>query len=225
MEVDARLKLLLRLAGEGDCLADVGSDHGYLAAAALESGLWQRCAVTDISPFSVEKAVRNLTELGYADRCRFAQGDGFAPLQPGEAGVAVAAGMGGDVLAGILSRGFPVERAVLQPMTGAEKLRLWLNQNGFVICEEGVAYAAGRWYVAMAVQRGQEPPLTLTEQELGRCLLADGGEDFVRWLAFKLEQVRRWQKETKGDSPQALAYRQRLADMERRWTAEWEKRR
>lgn len=215
--VDERLGMLLELAGSGTRLADVGSDHGYLVIEALTSGRWQQGIATDISPAAVEKTRRAARLAGLETRIDCRQGDGLEPLAAGEAEAAVIAGMGGPTIAQILARGFPVSRAVLQPMKDVAALRAFLLENGFCIREEALARAAGRWYHGLLVEPGAEPERSPLEVRVGWRLLERRHPLLRPWLAFRIGQMERWVNKTRPDSDQARAYIASLEAEIRRW--------
>ena len=48
MQLSKRMKAVADLAGMGECLADVGTDHGYIPIYLLEEGRFQRGIAMDV---------------------------------------------------------------------------------------------------------------------------------------------------------------------------------
>lgn len=130
MESGIRLGAVLKLIGKADVFADIGCDHGKLAAAAITSGAAKKCIAVDISAASLEKARKLSQKLGILDRMEFVEGDGFSKINT-HVDVAVIAGMGGREIAKILNKPHSADRYILVPHQDASFLREYLNANGF----------------------------------------------------------------------------------------------
>ncbi len=119
-----------------DTLADIGTDHGLLPAFLLQNGTVSHVICTDIHYAPLEKARALFRTSGFCLRADFRLGDGLDVIDPYEADTVVIAGMGGETIADILSRGsVPNDGRVfiLQPMTKTERLRKYLAENGFAV--------------------------------------------------------------------------------------------
>lgn len=138
--------------------ADIGSDHGKMAVALLQSGLCRRTIATDISAPSLSKARKAAKTHALEEKMEFRVGDGLSIFEKGEADVAIIAGMGGEMIAKILTEGEHVARAMnallLQPMQHAAKLRYFLRNNGWRIEEECICNEGRRIYEWMRVVSG-----------------------------------------------------------------------
>lgn len=161
MKLDDRLQALADFVPSGSRVADIGTDHGYLAVALVESGKASFVVASDLNRGPCEAAKRTVAEAGLAWGIDVRQGDGLAPLAPGEVDVLCIAGMGGALMTQILAAGAAVlekvQRLVLQPMNGAGKLRRWLYENGWHIDDEGLAVADGRLYEILTAVPGYAP--------------------------------------------------------------------
>ena len=138
------------------CIADIGTDHGFLGAWLLQNGRCEQVQVLDISRDSLNKAESLVRSMGLADRAVFRIGDGADALAF-KPDAAVIAGMGGMTIAGILERGkeqlqgVPV---VLEPNVAITELRMRCAGAGYRIEDERIVRAAGRHYVLIAVRTG-----------------------------------------------------------------------
>ena len=159
-----RLGAAMELLSSCRVLADIGSDHGRLPLAMLQQGRSERCIACDISADSLEKARLLSGHVGLTDRMDFRVGDGLKVLSPGEADAISILGMGGTLMAEILSAS-PVplmraERCVLQPMRAQDDIRTYLYHNGYPILEDRVVREGGRLYQVFLIGRpdGQQDP-------------------------------------------------------------------
>ncbi len=88
------------------------------------------------------------------------QGNGLAVIMPGEAEIAVIAGMGGATIRQIIQdsgdNAYKLKRLVLQPMSGAGQLRSWLTANGWEIEDEDLVREDSRIYEVISAVPGRE---------------------------------------------------------------------
>ncbi len=118
-------------------MADIGTDHGFLPAHLIETGVCEKAILTDVSHKSLMKGYENISQF-FPDKFSmfdFRVGDGLVPINIGEAQAIVIAGMGGILISEILGEDMVKTRStplfVLQPRTATGKLRLWLETMGF----------------------------------------------------------------------------------------------
>ena len=166
-----RLRLIGTMVPDGARVCDVGTDHGYLPAAHYKSGRVSSVTATDIREKPLENARKNLARLG-ADGVRLILCDGLAGVCREDVDTVIVAGMGAEVICGILARcAFVRDGTVtllLQPMTSAELLRDYLAREGFrVLCEPTVE-DGNRFYSVMKARfDGVQRELTPTERYAG----------------------------------------------------------
>ena len=176
LEKKPRLRAIAGLVPEGcRCLADIGTDHGYIPAELLRSGRAEKAVAADIGAAPLDRARQTARLYGLENRIDFRLGDGLAVLKPGEADVIVIAGMGGDNIAEILSAA-PWSRdgplLLLQPMSRAEVLRQWLAEREFCLRAERLVQDKGVLYPILTVQGAGNRIITEAEA-WGGVLLAD----------------------------------------------------
>lgn len=137
--ISERLSLIASFIPEKDNVCDVGTDHGYLAAFLALSGKYGKITATDIGKLPLENARTNLKRLG-VEGVDLVLCDGLQGVTRDRADTVIIAGMGGDVISGILSRTEFVKDSgvtlILQPMTAADSLRQYLADNGFEVVNE-----------------------------------------------------------------------------------------
>ena len=147
MKLDERLSVIAGEVLDGQTLADVGTDHGYLGIELCRTGKCPHVIMTDVSHDSLEKAKRNagllVPDLLEEGKFEFREGDGLNVLKAGEAGTVTIAGMGGIMMIGIIGadpwRSASVKRFVLQPRNNAGRLRLYLQAAGIGMVRERFA--------------------------------------------------------------------------------------
>ncbi len=149
----ARLALCASMVRPGAALADVGTDHAYLPVWLAKRGVVPRAVASDIRPGPLERAKRNIERFGAQDAVETRLCDGLDGILPGEADDVVIAGMGGEMIAGIVGRAPWLKNAgkhlILQPMTREENLRRALSEAGFSVLREQAALEERRVYTVM----------------------------------------------------------------------------
>lgn len=137
-----RLEALAQQIEPGETMADIGTDHGFLPISLFERGRSPRVIMTDVSPKALSKAQTFGKDIPGLSEADFRCGDGLSPIKPAEVDVVVIAGMGGILMASILSADLEktetFSKLVLQPRNHPEVLRHWLVTNGFDIASESL---------------------------------------------------------------------------------------
>lgn len=147
-----RLSVIASLVPVGARVCDVGTDHGYLSIELKKSGVAESVIATDINPKPLGNAEKNI-KAAKVEGIELRLCDGLSGIEPGEADTAVIAGMGGEVISGIIYRGEAVAKSgitlILQPTTSPEYLRRFLCENGYEIEKEIPVFENGKLYSVM----------------------------------------------------------------------------
>jgi len=169
--------------------ADVGCDHGYVAEAVLKSGKCNDVIVSDISEPSLGKAKKLLKKYIDDGLARAIVCDGLKLVPQCE--TVLIAGMGGEEIITILSEApFRPEKLILSPMKNQEKVRSYLNANGYGILKD-YTFTDERFYHLIYAEYGKVvPAYTLKELEFGRTNLIERPDDFIDYLKKELEKAR-----------------------------------
>lgn len=126
----------------GEIVADVGTDHAYLPILLVQKGIASQAVACDVGLGPIERAREHIREAGMEEKIDTLQTDGLHGVERWSPTAILIFGMGGELIVKILSEAEwvkdPAIRLCLQPMTHAEILRAWLNQNGFAIIGETV---------------------------------------------------------------------------------------
>ncbi len=187
-----RLAAVASYVPPGEVLADIGTDHAYLPAHLVQAGRIPRAIAGDILPGPLEAARATVTDAELTGQVELRLGSGLQVLKPGDAACASICGMGGPLIAEILTAG-PVDglrRLILQPMAGEEHVRLWLMQNGWRLVAEELVEDAGRLYVILVAEPGAMA-LSPGELLIGPHLRLAGGPLLHRYVGLQIDLARR----------------------------------
>ena len=228
LDMGPRLRAIAALAPAGcACLADIGTDHGYVPVSLLLEGRIGRAVAADVGAMPLDHARRTAALYGVTDQIDFRLGDGLSVLRPGEAEVIVITGMGGDAITGILaaapwSRDGPM--LLLQPMSRAEVLRAWLPANGYAVCHEQLVQDKGVLYPIFSVRGGEMAPASRA-QAWGGFLLRDDPL-WGLYISDRLLRLRRTAAGLQKARDPSLAQKRDellavIAQLEQ-WKGEWE---
>ncbi len=171
MELSPRLAAVAALVPSGARLADVGTDHAYLPVWLILNGRIDQAIAADVRQGPLDHARRTAREYGVTEQLDFRLCDGLASITPEECDTVTIAGMGGETIAGILSRA-PWSREgvrlILQPQSTQSVLRSFLAKEGWRIVREYVVREGERWYPILVAEGGNMPPLSPGEELAGR---------------------------------------------------------
>ena len=134
-----RLQTIADCINQGEKVADVGTDHGYLPLYLFEKGITENPIMTDVSPGSLNKAKENALRMFPNRNFDFRLGDGLDVIEKGEVDTVVMAGIGGNLTVEILdwdiSKVFSFKKLILQPRNNGGNLRRYLYRYGFELKE------------------------------------------------------------------------------------------
>ena len=173
MQLSQRLSLVASMVTAGNCLADVGTDHGYVPIYLYERNVIPRAIAMDVNKGPLERAALHIAESGMKDAIETRLSDGLTALKPGEADSIVIAGMGGPLMIRILSA-YPevtasAKELILQPQSEIPELRIWLYEQGYEIVEEHMVFEDGKYYpMFKAVKNPEAEKLTDLEFKFGK---------------------------------------------------------
>ena len=173
MQLSERLSSVASMVAAGNCLADVGTDHGYVPIYLYERNIIPRAIAMDVNKGPLERARLHIAEFGFENAIETRLSDGMAALKPGEVDSVTIAGMGGPLIIRILSA-YPevtasLKELILQPQSEISEVRSWLYENGYEIIEEHMVYEDGKYYpMFKAVYNSEAPKLNALELKFGR---------------------------------------------------------
>lgn len=153
-EMTPRLLTAASLVRKGAVVADVGTDHAYLPIYLVTAGVANRAVASDINAGPLARANANISRFGLSNQIATRLTPGLTGIEEYSPTDILICGMGGELIASIIEAAAfvkdPKVRLILQPMTSARELRVWLAQNGFVIDEEKYAKEKEKLYVIIS---------------------------------------------------------------------------
>lgn len=207
-----RLNRVASFVPQGARLLDVGSDHAYLPLYLLAQGRIEYAVAGEVVEGPYRTALANVTKGGPRTDLLVRLADGLEAMEVSDRIDTISiAGMGGALIADILTRGMgqlsQVKRLILQPNNREDDLRRWLNQHNFCIVAEDIVEEHGKFYEIIVSESGQQ---NLSEKDLrfGPYLLLQGTDVFLkRWRleADKLKLAQKKIPQTKLEERSAIS--------------------
>ena len=224
MQLSQRLSSVASMVTAGNCLADVGTDHGYVPIYLYERNVIPRAIAMDVNKGPLERAALHIAESGMKDVIETRLSDGLTALRPKEADSIVIAGMGGPLMIRILSA-YPevtasAKELILQPQSEIAEVRIWLYEQGYEIVEEHMVYEEGKYYpMYKAVKNPEAKKLSYLEYKFGRLEVLKEKEvlkDFIlRELSNKQNILQKLEEEqTEKSKGRAEEMKQLIKELE-----------
>ena len=167
MALSQRLQRVLQMVPKTKTIADVGTDHGYLAVELVRSHKAKAVIAIDVNegPLNSAKAYVASEGLSNVIDCRL--GDGLQVTKIGEVDCAIMCGMGGELMQHIIRIGPEwLNRYILQPQSHRSELKQFLVQKGYAIIEEACLVENDHYYDIWHVEKGQSIYNTLPSDSL-----------------------------------------------------------
>ena len=218
--LDDRLEAVAAFVEAGAAVADIGTDHGYLAMELKRRDSSRRVIAADKNGGPCGAARKTLRENGMEQAVEVRQGDGLAALAAGEVDTVCIAGMGGKLITDILADRPEVfaglKCVVLQPQNAFGVLRGWLYEHGWHIEDEALAKVDGRVYQIIRAVPGKTAMPPGQELLIGPVLLKKRPELFREHVENNLEALAKVMAGMrKGSSPDRKRLQELEKDMEK----------
>ncbi|KGK87995.1 class I SAM-dependent methyltransferase [Clostridium sp. HMP27] len=140
MELSLRLRTICNMIDNCKTIADIGTDHGYIPIYLIKNKMCEFAIACDINKGPLEKAEENIKLENLEDNISLRLGSGFDVITPGEANVAIIAGMGGHLIKDLIESGMEVFKSldylILQPVQNPDVLRKYIYDSGFEVVKE-----------------------------------------------------------------------------------------
>lgn len=194
-----RLEKIASYIVDGKGVADIGTDHGFLPVALCQRGYPGNIVASDINSDPLNKAIRAAKNAGFSETIKFLLSDGLEACDPDEFDRVVIAGMGGDTIAGIISRvsWYKDSKHVfhLQPMSKQEVLRAWLMDNDFEIINEDLVVDNETIYQIISACFGSKNKLNCAQLYIGRRELHS---DIALYEQLRIKHIERFERALEG---------------------------
>ena len=172
-----RLLACCSYVNQGDRVADVGCDHGYLGIHLLTSGIAASVIASDVNQQPLQSALHNAAKFGVRENMTFYLSDGVRNI-PRDFDCLVCAGMGADTMISILEAAPWLKnekyRLILQCQSRRPELRRYLSRQGYRISRETLARDGKFLYPVMEVTYGAGSSLTPAQCHISPALLESG---------------------------------------------------
>ena len=172
IKLSNRLEALASFVKDGACVADIGTDHGYIPVWLAQHGCVSKIAAADINKGPLEHAKETAEQFGVSHAIRFELCSGLQFDGSEGYDTVIIAGMGGELIASILQDA-PVSNLaqrtfILQPNSRIAYLVAWLQEHGYAVRETKLVKDAGKLYQILVVSFGDMPVI---EKEADRMVL------------------------------------------------------
>lgn len=182
-----RLNAVASLVRPDSIIADVGTDHGYIPVYLCKTGLIRGAVAADINKGPLFSCKALVEQEGLSDKIQVRLSDGLDALHPDEFDTVIIAGMGGELIADILSRCPFVssKHIILNPMTHPEIARKFLFDNGYEINNDIIVRDSNHCYsVFDAVYTGNITERNRADYYLGNIKDFSQKEYFIHLLNY-----------------------------------------
>ena len=182
-----RLSVVASLVKPDSRLADVGTDHGYIPVYLCKTGVIKSAVASDINKGPLSSCEALVEQEGLEDKIKVRLSNGLDELCPDEFDTLIIAGMGGELIADILSRCayLSSKHIILNPMTHPECARKFLYDNGYEILNDFIVEDSNHYYsVFDAVYTGKTEPKSRVDYFLGNIKDFSQKEYFIHLLNY-----------------------------------------
>lgn len=198
-KLSKRLGTVAQFVPMGAKIADIGSDHAYLPCYLAKKKIISKAIAGEVVKGPYTSACNQVMAEGLTDVISVRLGDGLEVISTGEADCITIAGMGGELITGILDAGKEklesVKRLVLQPNTRAKFIRKWLLDHNWELIDEEILEEDGKIYEVLVGEKGDplKPygPMADSELLLGPHLVRKKSAVFLKKWSIKMKT---WQQ-------------------------------
>ncbi len=154
--LDRRLNLCAKFVRSGVKIADIGTDHALLPVWLCLNKNCPSAVAADLRSEPLKRGIQTIEKYGLSKKIKTRLSDGLQNIKPEEADDIIIAGMGGELIAKIMSNSpFTTDKTkhyILQPMTRPEKLVKWLCSHGYKILDRDCCYVRKLGYTVILAQ-------------------------------------------------------------------------
>lgn len=187
IKLSPRLSACAELIRQDARLADVGCDHGYVPVSLVLSGRIKSAVACDINEAPLASCRRLVNEYKLSDKIKCVLSDGLENISGDEVDDILFAGMGGELIACLLSKCSYVKdkHLVINAMTHPELARKWLYDNGFHIINDIIVPDGKHHYSVLdAEYSGETKGYTQTDLFIGKINDFSDKEFFEHLLVY-----------------------------------------
>lgn len=147
-KLSIRLLSVAALVKQDAAIADIGTDHGFVPVYLAQNNIIKSAVAADINEGPLNSCKRLVSECSLENVVKTKISDGLDALDKNDFDTVIIAGMGGELIADILSRHSYIKdkHIILQPMTHPDTARKFLYDNGFEIDNDIIVRDTGHYY-------------------------------------------------------------------------------
>jgi tRNA (adenine22-N1)-methyltransferase len=169
-------------------IADVGSDHAYLPIYLCSLGKIRGAVASDINEGPVARAQINIAASHLQRKITTLETNGLCGIESYHPDDIFICGMGGELISDIIAAAPWTKskdiRLILQPMTHAEKLRDFLNREGYAIIGERIVKEDKLYTVICAEYRGVSEEYSRIDLIFGKILQKKRTPEFLEYAEY-----------------------------------------
>ncbi|MDR2939562.1 MAG: tRNA (adenine(22)-N(1))-methyltransferase TrmK [Clostridiales bacterium] len=156
-------------------LADIGTDHGYIAITAANLKNMKKIIATDINSGPLNNCRANINKFNLGGLIETRLGPGLSKISLNEVESIVIAGMGGNLIIDILRSGAEIAKSckqlILSPQSNVYGVRKLIYEIGFTIENEKIVLEGGIWYNIISAVNEPGRPYSEMEFYFGKILM------------------------------------------------------
>ena len=160
IRISDRLRIVAHMCDKGAVVADIGTDHGYLPIYLVQEGIARSAIAMDLRKGPLDKAKKHICDNCLEDRIQTRLSDGLEKLSKNEADIITICGMGGRLIADIVTKGKDVITQntilVVSPQSEVGEFRHFLVSQGFEIEDEQMLKEDGKYYFIIKCRKSEE---------------------------------------------------------------------
>lgn len=160
IRISDRLRIVAHMCDKGAVVADIGTDHGYLPIYLVQEGIAPSAIAMDLRKGPLDKAKKHICDNCLEDRIQTRLSDGLEKLSKNEADIITICGMGGRLIADIVTKGKDVITQntilVVSPQSEVGEFRHFLVSQGFEIEDEQMLKEDGKYYFIIKCRKSEE---------------------------------------------------------------------
>ena len=145
---------------KGAVVADIGTDHGYLPIYLVQEGIAASAIAMDLRKGPLDKAKKHIRDNCLEDRIQTRLSDGLEKLSANEADIITICGMGGRLIADIVTKGMNVitrnTTLIVSPQSEVGDFRHFLVSQRLVVDDEKMLKEDGKYYFIIKCRKSDE---------------------------------------------------------------------
>lgn len=193
MKLSKRLETVASMVTKGNCVVDVGCDHGFVPIFLVESGISPSAVAADVRPGPLSRAKEHIKEHGLEEKIQTRLSDGLANITSGEADSLIMSGIGGILMVRLLTDGDETARSfqemILSPQSELADVRRYLVANGYFIEYEHMLCDEGKFYfIFHVVVTKDERDWSKDEYRYGKTICTEDVDTFRAYLEKEKRQ-------------------------------------